>query len=648
MKRFNVLTWLVVLCVLVPVVFADGGMIIREPTGWRMLKEGNQLAAINYKEGFENLIIAVNSGEQVAGDKAVWIFPVPATPEKTAINILKGFPQLYGDDISVKAEDSVQNIAEVARASQIYPIPFSFRKGFFGVGARFAEGQMIEGVTVHETVTRLGVTTQLVTAKTGEGLASYVESKGLEIPPEFETILSEYIGQEFSFVVSWVSDPGQFTRIDDVARIIKLLDEGNIEEAIRVTESSTNDRLRAVNQVLKSGDVDVAKEFLRSRYIGSMRELDNAVSVSVTFPTDRMYYPLKPTSVYGSERVPTTVIVVGHVRPELFKEIKADSEVKYFYQKSYSPNEELREFFFSKSVIRDFKYTTIYLDPVSKFLVNDLWIDEGAPLKVGLQNYLYKFSVLNGIMLFVACSLIASLVAGMLVFKKRLYWFGFFNFLTLVGFAFATYFWNFKEVDSKLKKYIVKYSEKLFEKKRYYVLASVFGVLTLLWIGVGRIKFDPALSFVIGIGIAGLIVFLIFKLSYEKVNENYNDYFKDVSLRFFNIRRFLYLIVFNVVGFIVLFFGLFINYRTARELALSLGWSAKDAIYVNAYAENLFPWFFLIVFTASILLLMVFDYKFKKVHVSNKDIRRLWFVLLFTGIFVILTLVFQYILGLMI
>lgn len=648
MNRFSLSALFIVLLLtfsVIPVALADGGIMIREPLGWRMLKEGNQLAAINYKNGFENLIIAVNTGEPATGDKAVWIFPVPAKPEQTTINILEGFPLLYGTSLEERAQESIKLVADVSRGSQIYTLPFMFMgRMFFGRSLKIEGGLEIPGVTVHETVTKLGVTTELVSARSGEALAQYVNSKDLDIPQEFQTILDEYIGQEYSFVVSWVSDPGKFTSLNEHKEMLDLINQGKIEEAIEMGASSNDNSYRVAAYLVREGNVEEAKRILERGsldYFESDQKLSEAISVSVTFPTEKMYYPLKPTSVYGSDRVPTTVFVMEYVKPELYEGIKADSEVKYYQQSSYIPSEDLQEFFFGNEVINNFKYTEVKLNPVSKLLTEDLWFERGAPVKVSVQNYFANQITLNWIIFFILCSLIASTIAGMVVFKRKTIFFGLFNFLSLIGFIIVTYFWNFEGVDKKVKNYVRNYSNKLFESRNYYKILGVAIAVSVAWLILGRFRLDFFGVLLSVIMVVGYIV-IAFVVSSEKINDKYRLYFKDIEVKCVNLKRLLFLIIFNVGSSLLLIFITLFNSGLARSLATVLGF--VRGTYNYPMPENLVPLIISLVFTVSILMLTFFPMNSKMVHVRQKNVKKFWFVLLFTVFFTAATFLLQYIL----
>ncbi|MEM0475869.1 MAG: hypothetical protein QW343_03680 [Candidatus Norongarragalinales archaeon] len=78
---------------------ADGFGLIHDPDMelWSLMSERKQYAAINYVDGVEKMILVVNA--ELSGDKAVWLFPVPASPDKVEIDVVTGFPQLRGRDI---------------------------------------------------------------------------------------------------------------------------------------------------------------------------------------------------------------------------------------------------------------------------------------------------------------------------------------------------------------------------------------------------------------------------------------------------------------------------------------------------------------------------------------------------------------------
>lgn len=373
-------------------VTADGGVVIYDRDMWRLQDMKDQTAAINYENGMENMILSVNVND-FQGEKAVWIFPVPASPSRTAINIVSGFPRLRGYEVEKKLQSTISGSLALMALTQLFPfLPLSMMLVSMG-GSRSGTGDY-ENVSVYEHMEKMGLTTELVTAENGSALNDYLAGKGLDLPLAMKTVLDDYAGKDYSFVVSWISNVEQFK-----------------EEQLSVAESLG----------------------------GSF----NLLGVSIIFPTNKIYFPLKTTSVYDSKRIPMNVYVMNHVTPELYQSIKWGAEVSYFVAEDYGVPEELSGFFNQKTAIADLKYTKIKIDSPSKYLEDDLWMENSAPLKVSLLFWINKCFFLFGILLFALISCAASLLAGLMVFgkeersRKNLAVFGLWNFLTIVGFWMA-------------------------------------------------------------------------------------------------------------------------------------------------------------------------------------------------------------------
>ena len=459
-KITNIMFFLFCLCMLTTSFFtnvnADGGMIMFKMDRWEMLDEEQQLCAINYHEGIQNMILSVNTGEEITGEKAVWIFPVPAKPEKTVINIVKGFPELNGYDVKYMADKSISDIFGLIRGTQIYALPLLIFQGgreTFGIyqstKGGITLGDSIEGVTVYETIEKMGLTTELISAIDSNSFSNYLVSKNLDVPPNFKSILDDYIGKEYSFVISWISDVEKFKSEQPEGYIIGLLEDGKIVEARELFDNLTYDSEKYgfyyyLNRIFEDIDKGRGIEEYHIELLKSIRGTGNILSVFISFPTDKMYYPLKPTSVYGSKRVPATIYVMDYVKPELYPEIKADSEIGYFFRENFDVPEELIDFF-SGSNKKDLKYTKIKVNPPSKYLTEDLWIRKGTPFKVFLADFVNRFPFWFGLFFFVICSCFASLLSGIIIFgfkrvsKLRFALFGLWNFLTLIGFSIAAY-----------------------------------------------------------------------------------------------------------------------------------------------------------------------------------------------------------------
>lgn len=103
---------------------ADGVIIRPDPYSdrWDYLGQNRQLALINYRNGLQKMILSINMKE--TNEEAVWIFPVPAEPNKVVIDVVTKLPGLRGKDVKKEAETRLFEINKVLQITQIYPIIF--------------------------------------------------------------------------------------------------------------------------------------------------------------------------------------------------------------------------------------------------------------------------------------------------------------------------------------------------------------------------------------------------------------------------------------------------------------------------------------------------------------------------------------------
>lgn len=413
-ETLSLITMLLLLC---PLVFADGMIHIYDQDMWNLQLENQQLAAINYQDGFENMLISIDINDDVHGEKAVWIFPVPANPDKVVIDVLKGFPRFYGKDIDSSYKDAVRGVGMVMAGYSTFPLIFPLAFAYFGVlspGAMLAS-RGAEDVVIHETITKMGLTTELITTQSSEALNQYLQNKGLNLPEKSVAMLNDYVGKNYSFVVSYISNLAQF---------------------------------KQESQINMNNDYNY--------YGGRNYNSGIPIGVFVKFPTDKIYFPLKPTSVYGSQEIPILLYVIGHVTPVLYPEIKPQSEVTYYKGYNYYPETDMSTFFNGQSELNNLMYTKIKITAPSKYFVDDLWIKNSAPASVKIKGFFATYYWLWGIILFILLSMAASVLSGMVSFrkeplpKKKLLLHGLWNCLTIIGLIIATIAMKTKEIDPKI------------------------------------------------------------------------------------------------------------------------------------------------------------------------------------------------------
>lgn len=221
-------------------VLADGMIIKPDPYSdrWDYSDESNQQAFINYDNGLQKMIISVGF-EDENSNGAVWLFPVPSEPNKVAIDVVKSLPRLSGEETSSKAKSNLDNITKFLQMTQLYPIPFVLFSRTFSTtetnvfkiapGAAKGLGRDIEqDVVVYEHLEKEGITSEIITAKTANGLYDYLKNKGLKVESGSIPVLDNYIGKEFSFVVSWISSPGKIISAEAIKKIFIFIFSINI------------------------------------------------------------------------------------------------------------------------------------------------------------------------------------------------------------------------------------------------------------------------------------------------------------------------------------------------------------------------------------------------------------------------------------
>ena len=426
---------LITLIVLTPSFVLADGVIIPPVDPHIPLDENAQLAAINYQDGLEKMIISVNF-DMKDYDKAAWVFPVPAEPDYVVIDIINNFPRFTGQDVIQKARSDVDGIIFATSLTQIYPLflfwPFYYVTGVSRMEAVTAPGAIggtVEGVTVYEHIEKEGISTDIVTSRTADALYRYLQRKGINAPIGSLPVFDDYIGRDYTFVVSYITKP------EEVAR----------------------------------GGYPYRRQ----------------PGIFITFPTDRIYYPLMPTSVYGSKTVPVRLYIIGHVTPDIYSEINSYTNTQYFIQ-TYGSKYDFVNFYGNINV-NDMKFTKVEINVPSKYFKEDLWIDQVSPPKVqyatGLYYSISKHPFITGIILILAISAITGAVTGFIIFRnyEKYALIGLTNVFTIIGLAIVMAFTKTRKLEESLKKRIRKqgFAVITIDKRKFYFV-FLFSILFLI------------------------------------------------------------------------------------------------------------------------------------------------------------------------
>lgn len=553
------------------VILADGLMIglIPHADRWDYSNESNQQAFINYDKGVQKMIISVGV-ERENSKGVVWLFPVPADPNKVAIDVVKSLPRLSGEEISAKAKSNLDYIMKFMQRTQLYTIPFvsfyrplSVSRGMnyiFGtVPQRIGKG-IEQDVVVHEHLDKEGISSEIITAKTANGLYNYLKSKGLKIEVGSIPVLDNYIGKNYSFVASWISPPGKIISADEIENNLYIYFSDRYRypkffDLVNNLKKRYSEFSQAINPVayLKSQQGEtILRELTQSiqndpsiivEIYKNWSGLANQRGVFVTFPTKEIYYPLLPTSVYGSRTIPATIRIIGHVSPKIFQDIKSYTKTEYYFDSYASFADDLKNFYSGQNP--NIKYTKVEINAPSKFLTDDLWFSNRVPVKTYYSTFIARNQIVSAIILFTLSSILAGILAGLILFRDlrrepiKLGLIGLSNFLTILGVIITTILVRTKNKNQSVDALIAVLKQKGYFWKRRVAMILLFVAISFL---VFRLFALPS-----------LIIELILELSYS------------MQYQYFDFRYFLIPVIINYVLPIVVLIASFIIKRIKPE-----------------------------------------------------------------------------------
>jgi hypothetical protein len=613
---------------------ADGGIVHFDPYSdrWDFADETNQQAFINYEKGVEKMILSVGVGDLREG-KTMWIFPIPANPNKVAVDVVTKLPILRGEEISQKAQSNLDDALGFLQATQIYTLPFasthtlggssSFDGGMpasTGLGGSFKNATRPD-VVIYEHLEKEGITSEIITATTAQGFNEYFSKKGLKIESSSIPVLQNYIGKEYSFVVSWMEQKELFLTNEDIVKIIRSgswsgnmqLDANAQTQAFELvqnlnkkypgfSERGTQEGLDGKNK-LSDIETNELKQGIKdhSEILQMLNNSKNQKGVFVSFPTEKIFFPLMPTSIYGSKTVPAEIRVMGHVTPDVFADIESFTKTEYYHDESIQFDKDLKAFYDGSST--DIKYTKIGINAPSKFFTEDLWMKNTAPVKTFYQMFLARQFLLVVFFLIAICSVTAGVLVGLLLFREWRNWevvekfglIGLANCLTILGMIALLLPSNTKKDAEDATSLIQNIKEKGYFWKRRILLGVMiadfpFLLLSLLLLCLvlpqelshqffyGSSIFETLFSPVILFSFVPVIIFLaafLFAKNIKKVDEYLFEGLKEKNYSAWTFqprdkRKIAFIIVYSIVFLII-------SWVVVKLFVLSVGGQMIDS-----------------------------------------------------------------------
>lgn len=416
---------------------------------WETLAERDQFCIINYNDGIEKMIIQIQlDGPEVrSSEKMAWLFPIPALPESVSLRHFQTIPRFDGDSLGSAVLEKVADSSSwsLAFGTQLYTVPALAVYYYATLG--FGSGGVEDSVESFAVLEQYGVTSEVLAADSSEALGAYLTSKGLTLPEEAEYAMENYLGGDYSIILSWVSSVSSF-----------------------------------LSQAFKIPGTDAY-----------------SLGIGVEFPCDDIFFPLEMTSAYGALEIPITVQILDHVTPDEYPSGGGlDFSCRYRVQDNYGPlrwsqyginltiHREEFDYFFAEQiaandgslVLRSVDYTVVSFDGPAGELTEDLWLSDSRPLSVSTLQFVgdNPWLVTLAVLILVSCvsSLIACVIAlGWNVrFKRTFFLLGLFNLASIFG-----YYCAYREiVKPRLKKENVDVEGKAFWLMTMFSALCIFQI----------------------------------------------------------------------------------------------------------------------------------------------------------------------------
>ena len=177
------------------IALADGGMFYYDLyDNAHILNETEQISYINHDNGIQKMIIAVNAKSIDQAKSIVWLFPLPASPERIKIDIINKLPNFNGGLLKGHFLKYYDKLVDFMLYTQYFRfIIYILNTTFIELGNH---GEQDSDITMFQRVEKLGLTTELISAKNSDSLEIYLTHKKLFVPPEFKKILNDYINKD--------------------------------------------------------------------------------------------------------------------------------------------------------------------------------------------------------------------------------------------------------------------------------------------------------------------------------------------------------------------------------------------------------------------------------------------------------------------
>ncbi len=364
-------------------------------------EENEQVAVIAHRDGRQRMCILCRFDAEEA-EKALWIFPVLGAPSSVTVDMCDELPApSYGSDPVAQARSQLGDWMMLAATTQVWPFPV------LGCLMPTLSRSRSAGVDVYAQAERWGIRVEVVQADSVEALQAHLADGGATAPRGALDAFAPYVGASHALVVAWVASAAE---------------------------------AKAHFAANSSG------------YFAGRR----SPCVYVEFPTQRPFYPMRPTASYGDIVVPLRLYLVGWYEPSCSAPMRRRIQVRQYVEGSLLRHDYPDEAALARHTQiaariagesdSGIRYTIVSCEARASAYSEDLWFDETqgtAQVRYALATMEMLGSERVGVPLFFGVvgvlSYISAGISGLLLCGR---WrgiaiVGLWNVLTIIGLGIA-------------------------------------------------------------------------------------------------------------------------------------------------------------------------------------------------------------------
>ncbi len=355
------------------------------------LQQHEQVAALHLHDGVQRMLIAIRVDLE-ADEQALWVFPVRGAPADVKVDLVDRFPRFRGKDRRGVVREDLRNLFSLVAATQIYsaclPLPMMMLSRGLAPG-------------IYGSFEKWGIRVVTLAPQSVDEATTILAAEHPAVTSEALAPFAPYCDNQHTLVVAWIES------------------EESLLEKFPEYENRTG--------------------FTPGR--------QRAPTLFVQFPTDTLFYPMKPTASYDDLEMGMRLFILGHVAPQTDPALARILTTRHFQQDRFDDAVPVE--FLTGMPREQIPYTSVWAHTAARNFVDDITFVPttvpGLAYAKGLAPWLAWPQVLAvWLAVCVLFSYLSGGVAGVLVYRRwhRPGVLGLFSILTLATLIIAVRYRN--------------------------------------------------------------------------------------------------------------------------------------------------------------------------------------------------------------